>query len=213
MWSAGEGETGVGSYFDFSSVAGYEYWVNGVKDLLDTGIESIWNDNNEYALPDDSDYYAQTQPFFKTGKGDQPKVVNPFSVGELGRPYQTLLMANASYQAMVERFPRRRPFLITRSSCPGVQRYASQTWSGDNLTAWRTLKHNIPMGIGAGLALFPMGYGHDVGGFVGERPSPELFVRWVQNGVFMARFCIHSWKKEGVTEPWMYPEVSSRNEE
>jgi alpha-glucosidase len=51
------------------------------------------------------------------------------------------------------------------------------------------------------------GYGHDIGGFAGPRPNPELFVRWVQNGIFHPRFCIHSWKKEGITEPWMYPEV------
>ncbi len=51
------------------------------------------------------------------------------------------------------------------------------------------------------------GYGHDIGGFAGPRPCPELFVRWVQNGIFHPRFCIHSWKKEGITEPWMYPEV------
>lgn len=35
----------------------------------------------------------------------------------------------------------------------------------------------------------------------------ELFVRWVQNGIFHPRFCIHSWKNEGITTPWMYPEV------
>lgn len=52
------------------------------------------------------------------------------------------------------------------------------------------------------------GYGHDIGGFAGPRPGPELFVRWIQNGIFHPRFCIHSWKKEGITEPWMYPEVN-----
>jgi alpha-glucosidase len=62
------------------------------------------------------------------------------------------------------------------------------------------------MGLNAGLSLLP-GYGHDVGGFFGPRPSPSLFVRWVQSGIFHPRFCIHSWKSEGITEPWMYPEV------
>ncbi|MBN2118737.1 MAG: glycoside hydrolase family 31 protein, partial [Anaerolineales bacterium] len=39
-------------------------------------------------------------------------------------------------------------------------------------------------------------------------PSPELFVRWVQNGVFHPRFTIHSYHADGsVNEPWMYPEV------
>ncbi len=50
--------------------------------------------------------------------------------------------------------------------------------------------------------------GHDVGGFSGPKPGPELFVRWVQNGIFHPRFTIHSWNDDGtVNEPWMYPEV------
>jgi alpha-glucosidase len=34
--------------------------------------------------------------------------------------------------------------------------------------------------------------GHDVGGFAGPKPDPELFLRWVQFGIFMPRFGIHS---------------------
>jgi alpha-glucosidase len=116
-------------------------------------------------------------------------------------------MASASYEALLEKTPDKRPFLITRSGAPGSHVYASQTWSGDNYTSWETLKHNIPMGLNAGLSLLA-GYGHDIGGFAGPQPSPELLVRWIQNGIFHPRFCIHSWKSEGITEPWMYQEVS-----
>ncbi|OBX35177.1 alpha-xylosidase [Halomonas elongata] len=63
--------------------------------------------------------------------------------------------------------------------------------------------------MGLGLALSGISnVGHDVGGFSGPRPDPELFVRWVQNGVMHPRFTIHSWNDDGtVNEPWMYPEV------
>ncbi|KAJ3118972.1 hypothetical protein HDU96_005209 [Phlyctochytrium bullatum] len=195
LWSAGGGDNAIGSYIDLSSEGGREFWKKGVTDLLDLGIEGIWNDNNEFALPDDGHVYARAN-----------KDATPATVGSAGRALQTLLMATASYEAMVERFPARRPFLITRSGCAGIQRYAAQTWSGDNFSSWHTLQYNIPMGLNAGLSGLS-GYGHDVGGFVGPRPEPELFVRWVQNGVLQPRFCIHSWKYEGVTEPWMYPEV------
>ncbi|KAJ3206480.1 Dynamin-like GTPase that mediates homotypic ER fusion [Dinochytrium kinnereticum] len=195
LWSAGGGANATGSYIDFSSKPGREFWKKGVTDLLDLGIEGIWNDNNEIALPDDNHIYAHSN-----------KGATPSTAGSAGRSLQTLMMATASFEALVERFPKRRPFLITRSGCAGIQRYAAQTWSGDNFSSWETLKHNIPMGLNAGLSGLA-GYGHDVGGFVGPRPEAELFVRWVQNGVFHPRFCIHSWKDEGVTEPWMYPEV------
>jgi alpha-glucosidase len=51
--------------------------------------------------------------------------------------------------------------------------------------------------------------GHDVGGFSGDKPDAELFVRWVQNGVMHPRFTIHSWNDDHtVNEPWMYPGVT-----
>ncbi|KAJ3411782.1 hypothetical protein HDV05_001740 [Chytridiales sp. JEL 0842] len=195
LWSAGGGATATGSYIDLSSKGGREFWKRGVSTLLRMGIEGIWNDNNEFALPDDNHLYQ------RSNAGSTPS-----TVGSAGRALQTMLMASASYEALRETAPNRRPFLITRSGSPGIQRFAAQTWSGDNYSSWETLKHNIPMGLNAGLSGLA-GYGHDVGGFVGPRPEKELFVRWVQNGVFHPRFCIHSWKDEGVTEPWMYPDV------
>jgi alpha-glucosidase len=103
--------------------------------------------------------------------------------------------------------PEKRPYLISRSGAPGLQRYA-QTWSGDNRTDWKTLRWNQRMGLGMSMSGF-YNIGHDIGGFSGPRPEPELFVRWVQNGVFHPRFTIHSWNDDAtVNEPWMYPEVT-----
>jgi alpha-glucosidase len=63
--------------------------------------------------------------------------------------------------------------------------------------------------MGLGLALSGVSnIGHDIGGFAGPRPDPELFARWVGCGVFMPRFSIHSWNDDGtVNEAWMHEEV------
>jgi alpha-glucosidase len=192
FWSGGAFQSAAGSYFDFSSQAGYDWWKARVTDqLLDYGIDSTWNDNNEYEIWDDA---AQSAGFGE-----------PLPVG-LSRPLQTLLMARASYEAQQAHKPDQRPYLISRSGCPGIQRYA-QSWSGDNETSWHSLRWNIPMGLGSSLSGLPNTC-HDVGGFYGEKPSPELFVRWVQNGILHPRFTIHSFHTDGsVNEPWMYPEV------
>jgi alpha-glucosidase len=89
----------------------------------------------------------------------------------------------------------------------GLQRYA-QTWSGDNTTSWETLKYNLRMGQGLALSGIS-NIGHDIGGFAGPRPDEELFVRWVQSGVFHPRFSIHSWNDDGTAnEPWMHPKAT-----
>jgi len=183
---------GQASYLDFTHPQTRAWWKQNVRQqLLEYGLVSTWNDNNEFELWDDEARCA--------GFGE------PFRIGH-ARPLQTLLMTRASYEAQKEYRPDERPYLISRSGCPGIQRYA-QTWSGDNQSNWKTLQYNIPMGLGLSLSGAP-NTGHDVGGFCGNAPSPELFVRWVQNGVFHPRFTIHSYHSDGsVNEPWMYPQV------
>jgi alpha-glucosidase len=192
FWAGGAFQNGKGAYVDFTSQAGYDWWKSSLKrQLLDYGVDSAWNDNNEFEIWDDDARCA--------GYGKEIPMAQ-------ARPLQGLQMARCSYEAIGEHKPDQRPFVLTRSGCVGLQRYA-QTWSGDNETSWNTLRFNIPMGLGLSLSGMP-NTGHDVGGFHGPAPDPELWVRWVQNGVFHPRFCIHSWNTDGtVNEPWMYPEV------
>jgi len=183
---------GRGSFIDFTNPKGWEWWQEQAgKELLDQGIDSLWNDNNEFDLPGKN---AEADGFGK-----------PISA-DLFSPLQTLLMTRASYEVQKKHKPKERPFTITRAGCPGIQRYA-QTWTGDNTSSWNTLRYNLPMGLGLGLSGMP-NYGHDVGGFFGKKPSAELFLRWVQHGIFMPRFCIHSWRLDrSANEPWMFPEM------
>ncbi|MGR8025130.1 TIM-barrel domain-containing protein, partial [Burkholderia cenocepacia] len=131
----------------------------------------------------------------------------PFAARE-AKVLQTMLMMRASRDAQRAHAPARRPFLVSRSGGAGMQRYV-QTWSGDNDTSWETLRYNLKMGLGLALAGVS-NIGHDIGGFSGHAPSPELLLRWVQFGIFMPRFSIHSWNDDGtVNEPWMYPEITA----
>ncbi|PTW00138.1 alpha-glucosidase [Halanaerobium saccharolyticum] len=181
----------LGSYLDFTNQDTVDWWKDNVKNqLLEFGIDSTWNDNNEYEIWSD-DAYAN-------GFGSKINM-------NLIRPLQSLLMMKSSFEAQKEHAPNKRPYLISRSGCPGMERYV-QTWSGDNYTSWKTLKYNIKMGLGLTMSGV-YNFGHDVGGFAGPAPEPELLVRWVQNGVFYPRFTIHSWNDDqSVNTPWMYQE-------
>ncbi|WP_084243791.1 glycoside hydrolase family 31 protein [Planomicrobium okeanokoites] len=183
----------VGAYIDFTNEKSIQWWKENVTtQLLEYGIDSTWNDNNEFEI-----WSSQA---VSNGFGKEL----PF---ETMRSIQPLLMMKASYEAQKEYAPELRPYLISRSGSPGMQRYV-QTWSGDNYTSWKSLKYNIKMGLGLSMSGI-YNLGHDVGGFSGPAPDPELLVRWVQNGIFHPRFTIHSWNDDQtVNVPWMYEETT-----
>lgn len=181
---------GQGVFVDFTKESTRRHWKEYMeKALLAYGCESIWNDNCEYDSMVDKD-----SKVWYEGKGG--------TIGAL-KPVMSNLMCQLSDEAIEEHNPDIRPFSVCRSGHAGIQRYA-QVWAGDNLTSWDTLKYNIATILGMGLSGVA-NHGCDVGGFYGPAPEAELFVRWVQMGIFMPRFSIHSTNTDNtVTEPWMF---------
>ena len=181
---------GRGVFVDFTKPEAREQWKQYIKEaLLRYGCESIWNDNCEYDSMVDRDAVVY-------GEGKESTIGVMKSV-------MSNLMCKLSDEAITEYHGNVRPYSVCRSGHAGIQRYA-QVWAGDNLTCWETLKYNIATILGMGLSGVA-NHGCDVGGFYGPAPEEELFVRWVQNGIFFPRFSVHSTNTDNtVTEPWMY---------
>ncbi|MDB5501331.1 MAG: alpha-glucosidase [Tardiphaga sp.] len=183
---------GLGFHLDFTNPAGRTWWRRGIETaLLDHGVVSVWNDNNEYEIWDeDAVCDGDGRPF--------PQAV--------ARPAQPLLMTKLSHETQCARAPDKRPYALTRGGPAGIARYG-QTWSGDNETAWKTLRYNLTQGLTMSLSgMFNIG--HDVGGFHGPSPGPELFCRFVEFCSLWPRFVMNSWNDNGVVNlPWMHPEV------
>lgn len=181
---------GDGAFWDFTKADARKAWKEYLtENVIDIGTDSIWNDNCEY----DSLLDKDTKVDFDKEGG---------TIGEL-KPLMSTIMCQIANEAVVEHNENARPYVVCRSGSAGIQKYA-QTWCGDNLTNWTSLKYNIPIITGMGLSGQP-NEGSDIGGFAGPAPSEELFVRWVQNGIFQPRFSIHSASSDNtVTEPWMF---------
>ena len=187
---------GKGVFADFTNPKTREFWKEQLKQhVLEYGTDSVWNDNCEYDSIVDKD--ARCDFDGKTG-----------TIGQL-KSVMANIMCHITEEAIAEITPNNRPFIVCRAGHAGIQQYA-QTWAGDNRTSWDTLKYNIATMLGMSLCGVS-NYGCDIGGFFGNAPEPELFVRWVQNGIFHPRFSIHSVNADiTVTEPWMYPEYTDK---
>lgn len=187
---------GEGSHLDFTKPATIRWWQDGLKRMvLEYGIDVGWNDNNEYGINDE---HAQSAGFGRPIPMHRSRCLHP------------LLMTRATYEAQQAHAPGEPVYTITRGGMPGIQRYA-QTWSGDNSTDWKNLRWNIRTGLQMSISgMFNVG--HDVGGFFGPSPGPELLARWVQACSLNPRMVMNSWKADGVTTvPWLHAEVADIN--
>ena len=185
---------GAGAQLDFTRPATTAFWQDGIRQqVLEAGFDGVWNDNNEAELWDESatlDGYGRT--------------LNAMAL----RPVHALQMMRASYESICLHAPNERPYTISRGGPIGIARYG-ETWSGDNETGWHTLKWNLRQGLSMSLSGFPV-VGHDIGGFSGPSPTPELLVRWFQMMALHPRAVMNSWKPAEIlntNSPLMYPEV------
>lgn len=190
MYGVGKWWGGDGAFWDYTKPEARTVWKKYLtENVIAVGTDSIWNDNCEYDSLMDKDCICDFD-----GKGG--------TIGQL-KPIMSTLMCKLSNDAVKEYHADVRPYSVCRSGSAGIQRYA-QTWCGDNYTSWHSLKYNIPIITGMGLSGQP-NEGGDIGGFAGPAPDEELFVRWVQQGIFQPRFSIHSASNDNtVTEPWMF---------
>ena len=180
--------SGKGSYLDFTNPEASAFWTECVKrELVDKGYLNTWNDNNEYDIRDDETMaYGFGHPI-------QAKLI---------RPLFSFLMTRASLAAQNQ---DKRQVAVSRSGIVGTPRIAS-TWTGDNRTSFEDFRYNHKMAMTMSLSGI-YNFGQDIGGFAGPRPSKELFLRWIQYGIFTPRFVLHSWNSDQSSNmPWLYPE-------
>ena len=184
---------GKGVFADFTNPETRKNWKALLREhVLEYGTSSVWNDNCEYDSMVDKDCRCDFE-----GKGG--------TIGQL-KSVMSNIMCHITDEAVHETFENTRPYIVCRSGHCGIQRYA-QTWAGDNLTCWDALKYNIATILGMSLSGVA-NQGCDIGGFYGPAPEGELFLRWIQNGIFQPRFSIHSTNTDNtVTEPWMYGDL------
>ena len=191
--------SGVKVYDAFHPEARAIYWKY-LKTLYDYGTDAWWMDSTDpdFFNPKESDYAH------KVYGGTWRSQRNAF-------PLETV---RGIYQSQRKDYGQKRVFIMTRSSYAGQQHYGSNMWSGDVNSSWDMLRKQVPAGLSYSLTGNP-NFNTDIGGFFcgsyntrggGSAPRnpqfQELYVRWMQYGLFCPVFRSHG--ADAPREIWQF---------
>jgi alpha-glucosidase (family GH31 glycosyl hydrolase) len=116
-----------------------------------------------------------------------------------------LWMLNHLHYYDLARDGRKRPFVFSRWGGLGNHRYPIG-FSGDTLVLWSALAFQPRFTSTAANVAYGW-WSHDIGGHMFKDGTPELYLRWVQFGVFSPIFRLHSTKLPTLERrPWTKPE-------
>jgi len=169
---------------DFSNPEAAAWYAEKIKDLIRLGAATIKTDFGE-GIPEDG--------VFKNIDGR--RFHNLYS-----------LVYNSTVAEAV-RSVSGEHIVWARSGTAGSQRYPVH-WGGDSQCSWAGLSGTLKGGLSLGLSGFPF-FSHDIGGFIG-RPTPELYVRWAQLGLFSSHSRCHGMGNANGREPWTFGEEAER---
>ena len=170
------GNTGLIDVFD----DGAETWFwQFYERLFEQGIAGTWGDLGEPEVhPGDSIHWLSDPGIEATGD----EVHNAY-----GHEWARMV-----YENRIRKYPGVRPLIMMRSGFIGSQRYGMVPWTGDVSRSWGGLKPQVELSLQMGL--LGLAYTHsDLGGFAGgEVFEPEMYIRWLQYGVFQPVYRPHA---------------------
>ena len=182
---------------DFTRQQTRAWWGTLYRDLRHNGVEGFWNDMNE---PSVFDSPTATMPENALHRIDEPGFATRTATHAEIHDVYGMENSRATFDGLKSLDPDVRPFVLTRATYAGGQRYAT-TWTGDNSSSWNHLRLATPMLENLGLSGFAFS-GADVGGYAGT-PSPELLTKWFEVAAFQPIDRDHTEKGTGDQEPWV----------
>lgn len=174
---------------DIFKPQGRAWFWNIYKSYINRGVAGWWGDLGE----------PEKHPsFVQHATGSANEVHNIY-----GHNWAKLV-----YEGYQKDFPTQRPFILMRAGYSGSQRYGMIPWSGDVGRSWGGLKAQPEIALQMGMQ--GMAYMHsDLGGFAGDNIDDELYVRWLQYGVFQPVFRPHAAESVPPEPVFRKPEIKA----
>lgn len=155
---------------DFTNPRARAWWFDKRRYLLEMGVEGFKTDGGEMV-------YDRTARLFDGTGGDEARNLYPLRyVGA----YQDFLRENGV-----------QGVTFSRAGYTGAQGMPIH-WAGDQLSRFSELRAQLTASLSAGLSGIPF-WSFDIGGFAGEMPDAELYLR----ATAMAAYCpVMQWHAE-----------------
>ena len=183
---------------DFSRPKARDWWGQQYKSFVAMGVHGFWNDMNE---PSVFNTRSKTMPLDTLHRIEEPGFAPRDATHAEMHNVFGMLNTQGTYEGVLKLSPDTRPFVLTRATYAGGQRYAA-TWTGDNTSSWAHLRLSTSQLVNLGLSGFAYA-GDDIGGFAGEQPPADLLTRWIEVGAFNPIFRDHYQKGKAPQEPWV----------
>ena len=167
-----------------------------ISEFVQDGVAGFWNDMNE---PSVFDGPGKTMPLDTVHRIEEPGFATRTATHAEIHNIVGLENARATFEGLLKLRPDERPFVLTRATYAGGQRYGF-TWTGDNSATWNHLRLATQMVLNLGVSGISF-VGADVGGFNGS-PPPALLTRWVEQAAFSPLFRDHATKGSLPHEIW-----------
>lgn len=181
---------------DFTRQQVRTWWGTLYREFRADGADGFWNDMNEPSVFSPN----LTMPLNVVHRIDEPGFAPRTATHAEIHNIYGMENSRATFDGLRTIDPGIRPFVLTRATYAGGQRYAA-TWTGDNSSSWNHLRLTTPMLENLGLSGFAFS-GADVGGYAGT-PSPELLTKWIEIASFQPIDRDHTEKGTGDQEPWV----------
>ncbi len=187
---------GDSEFPEFTEQGTRAWWGSLYRAFYMEGAAGFWNDMNE---PSVFGVASKTMPLDVQDRIDEPGFAKRTTTQREIHNVYGMLNSRATYEGLLALKPDQRPFVLTRATYAGGQRYAA-TWTGDNSATWNHLRMSTPMLLSLGLSGFAFA-GDDIGGYAGS-PQMDLLTKWLEIGAFNPIDRDHTEKYTNDQEPW-----------
>lgn len=177
---------GEGGMFDVSNPDTRKWLTDRYRKLTDQGMGGWWGDLGEPEMHPATGHHAN---------------------GLMARQYHNKYgndWAEVISDLYTKEYSDRRLMTLMRAGTTGLQRFSVFPWSSDVSRSWEGLEPQIRIAMQSGLS--GLAYmSSDLGGFAVDAAAPylpELYVRWLQAGLFTPIFRTHA---QQFAEPYNYP--------